>query len=306
MFAYRMKPFFRHGKDTPWGGEKLRLLFHKDIPDAKTGESLEISTYFDEASHTGESRTEDGRTLSEVLGKPLPLLLKLIDAKQTLSVQVHPDDAYAHAHENGKKGKTEAWLILQAEPGAKLVYGMKPGTDCRRLTRESVEQHLHWVPVQAGDVFYIPAGMVHAIGEGIVLYEIQQASDITYRLWDWNRLQADGSPRALHFEKACDVIRLQDIEAPVAGVTHVCGSGMVTSYLDTEYFMLKRLHVNGHMPLPEMEGFAFLTALCAGSLCCEGQTLSFQTGESFFIPDASVGITICAQGDLLLSGLGRA
>lgn len=301
MFAYRMKPYFRHGEDTPWGGEGLKRYFNKEIPDNRTGESLEASTLFDAKTHTGESCAEDGRTLSEIAGQKLPLLLKLIDARETLSVQVHPNDLYAKEHADGKNGKTEAWVILHAEPGAKLVYGLKEGINIQSISKSEIESSLHWVPVKVGDVFYIPAGMVHAIGAGIILYEIQQASDVTYRFWDWGRLSADGSPRALHFDQAREVARHFQQSTSSKGIQEHCSGGMITHYLDTAYFTLKRFHISSQMTLPESTRFAFLTALCEGRLSCEGVEIPFQLGDTLFIPACQKRIQIITQGDLLYS-----
>ena len=211
-------PAFRYGAATPWGGDQLKTRYGKPAPDTRTGESLEMSVI------PGLNSTDaQGTPLSELLARygaqltgtqitgEFPLLLKLLDAKQALSVQVHPDDVYAQAHEN-KLGKTEAWIILAAEPGAQLVYGLRPGVTRDMLrqafeTEAPLEPLLRFVPVQAGDVFYIPAGMVHAIGGGILLYEIQQSSDVTYRFYDWNRTDAQGNKRPLHIRQALDVVR---------------------------------------------------------------------------------------------------
>ena len=203
-----MTPAYRWGAATPWGGEALRTMFRKQIPGEHTGEALEVS-----AIPGLESRDPSGNTLTELIeqygerltGKgfahPFPLLLKLLDAKDTLSVQVHPDDAYAACVE-GKLGKTEAWHILFAAPGAELVYGVKAGTEKDALLNASrngaeVENLLRRVKVRAGETYYIPAGMVHAIGAGIVLYEIQQSSDVTYRFYDWERRDKEGRKREL-------------------------------------------------------------------------------------------------------------
>lgn len=296
MFAYKMRPFYRHGSDTPWGGDALSTLFGKDIPGPLTGEALEASTL-----HGMESIAEDGRTLTEIAGGPLPLLLKLLCAREALSVQVHPDDAYAGAHEGGKLGKAEAWLILHAEPGAKLVYGLTPGTDVRALTPAQMESHLRWIPVSAGDVLDIPAGMVHAIGPGIVLYEIQQTSDVTYRFWDWDRRDAQGNPRPLHFQKACDVARADLQGVPTRGVASACAGGSVTTYLANDHFTLAALHVSGEMPLAAQPGFMYLTALSDGVLARGSETLRFLRGETLFVPRGVDGLTLIAQGDVLVS-----
>ena len=173
MKPIKMLPAFRYGSATPWGCEGLRAL-HKAIPDSRTGESLEVSVL------PGlESRDSEGHTLSELLdtygeamrgtkvGKEFPLLLKLISAGDRLSVQVHPNDAYARANEQGKLGKTEAWVILDAQPNAQIVYGIREGVSRDMLAHaceeggEAVRACLNMVNVKAGDVYYIPAGMVH-------------------------------------------------------------------------------------------------------------------------------------------------
>ena len=217
MLPLRMYPAYRHGDMTPWGGDALRTVYGRDIPDDRTGEALEIS-----AIPQLESRTVTGETLPLLLerdgarlsgdyaGEAFPLLLKLLAARDSLSVQVHPDDAYAREHE-GKLGKTEAWVILKAEEGASILYGLKEGVTLEALRAAlegggDVERLIRRVPVKPGDVYYMPSGMVHAIGGGILLYEIQQSSDVTYRLWDFDRVNAAGEKRPLHIRQSLDVI----------------------------------------------------------------------------------------------------
>lgn len=277
-FAYKMMPAFRHGAMTPWGGSALKTLYGKDIPDERTGEALEASTL------PGlESRTADGRTLTELAGGRLPLLLKFIDARECLSVQVHPDNAFAAEHE-GKLGKEEAWLILHAEPGAKLVYGLKPGVDLAAVSGKQIEDCLRWVDVQAGDVLYIPAGMVHAIGAGIVLYEIQQSSDVTYRFWDWNKIGADGKPRPLHWEKACRCARPELSLSPLRGGER----------LKTDYFTLDRVKAEGgRVELPQCSGFRYVTVLSgSGALCHDGEAMPVAAGDTLFVPAGVDGLTL--------------
>lgn len=299
-FAYKMRPFYRHGGDTPWGGEGLRRAFGKDIPDNRTGEALEASTL-----KGAESRTEDGRPLTQVAGGELPLLLKLLDAREALSVQVHPDDAYAAAHEApGSRGKEEAWLILEASEGAQLVYGLLPGTDVRALSGREIEDHLRWVPVHPGDALFIPAGMVHAIGPGILLYEIQQSSSITYRFWDWEKPGPDGKLRALHWDKARDVARAELAPPITRGITAPAEGGRITRYLDTAHFTLDRLSSDGSMPLPHRPGFQFLTALCAGRLARGPEDIPFVPGDTFYIPPGVQGVILEARGDAIVSGEG--
>ena len=307
----KMNPSFRGGKLTPWGGEKLRTVFGKNIQEVPTGESLEISCI------PGlESRDGSGRTLPELIGeygekyvgryqgKAFPLLLKLIDAREALSVQVHPDDAYAHAHENGKLGKTEAWLILDAPEGAELVYGILPGTDRETLRTaceagSAVAPLLRRVKVRAGDVCFIPSGCVHAIGAGITLYEIQQSSDVTYRFYDWDRVDGQGKKRELHLEKALDVTDLSFSLDPV----HWGEKPGVTRMLEENYFSLDLIRADrGRVALPALTEFGFLTALDDGLiLSWEGEDKAMAKGESFFLPKASPALTVYGSGRAALS-----
>ncbi|MBF8436546.1 mannose-6-phosphate isomerase [Halanaerobiaceae bacterium Z-7014] len=227
MYPLKFKPIY---KEKIWGGRSLARKFARELPAGPIGESWEISSHGDDISiiangdYAGLSLLElIAKKRQEVLGRELsgknrklsednlfPLLVKIIDARDNLSVQVHPDDAYAAKNEAGGSGKTELWYILNAEPGASIIYGLKDG-----VTRDQFTQAvggpdfldlLNFVPVKTGDYFYIPAGTVHAIGKGVMLAEIQQTSDLTYRLYDWDRTDDAGNFRELHIDKAIDVI----------------------------------------------------------------------------------------------------
>ena len=219
--AARLAPFRLVPKlpQAIWGGDALVKRFGKPgDPHATIGESWEC---FDANRVTGGAF--DGRTLGELRGElgialmgpidaaaAFPVLTKFIDARAALSVQVHPDDAYAQRVEGQPNGKTECWYILDADPGAELVLGWKRDTDRaeyeRRVADGSLGEILRRVPVQRGDAFYLPAGTLHAIGAGIRVFETQQTSDLTYRIFDWNRVDAQGKPRELHVQKAGDVL----------------------------------------------------------------------------------------------------
>ncbi len=213
-------------KDYPWGGRNLETKLGRTIPDGIVAESWEIAAHPNGSSVVNAGPLK-GKTLPEVqelLGEALlgernaaalaagkfPLLIKILDANRWLSIQVHPDDAYGMAHE-GEPGKTEMWVVLHAEPGAELIYGFAPGMTRERYaaiigTDASVDG-LHRVAVKPGDVIFVPAGAIHALGPGIMVAEIQQNSDTTYRIWDWGR------PRPLHLEKSLDVLNF-DLVAP--------------------------------------------------------------------------------------------
>ena len=305
-----MTPAYRWGAATPWGGEALRTMFRKDIPGEHTGEALEVS-----AIPGLESRDPSGNTLTELIeqygerltGKgfahPFPLLLKLLDAKDTLSVQVHPDDAYA-ARVEGKLGKTEAWHILFAAPGAELVYGVKAGTEKDALLNASrngaeVENLLRRVKVRAGETYYIPAGMVHAIGAGIVLYEIQQSSDVTYRFYDWERRDKEGRKRELHIQKAVDVT---DVNAQLDAAKEKTVDKGRFRLLDEKYFGLDRFQdFEGVLPA-DPRRFAFFTAIRECRLCWEGgpsDGLRVPAGHTALLPADGYDLTLSAPGALL-------
>lgn len=225
----RLYPYLVDPKETPaiWGGDALvrRYGKHGD-PTAQLGESWEC---WDDnrilngalAGRTiGELRGELGEKLTGTIdaARPFPVLTKIIDARAPLSVQVHPDDTYAKRVEHQTNGKTECWYVLASDPGADIVLGWARDTSrdevAQRVADGTLADILRRVPAAPGNVYYLPAGTVHAIGAGIQLFETQQTSDLTYRLFDWNRVGADGKPRELHVQKALDVL---DYRAAIAG-----------------------------------------------------------------------------------------
>ncbi|MDX1962331.1 MAG: type I phosphomannose isomerase catalytic subunit [Pirellulales bacterium] len=215
-----MSPIFRR---YLWGGRRLGELFHKPIgPESDYAESWEIADRGPDQSRVFAGPWQ-GATLAELMrdhrrdllgdqwsGGNFPLLVKLLDAQADLSVQVHPNDEHAARLQLNDAGKTEAWYVVAARPGSKIYAGLKPGFDSaaleREITRGACELCLHSFEPQAGDIVHLPAGTVHALGAGIVVAEVQQSSDVTYRLFDWNRVGADGRPRQLHLEQALQVI----------------------------------------------------------------------------------------------------
>lgn len=220
------------GKDYLWGGEKLKELFHKDrYEDLNTlhplAETWECSGHPDGPSWAVNGALR-GQSLAEIIAShpdwlgskfkgtdTFPILIKFIDAKKDLSVQVHPSDEYAQEVERQPRGKTEMWYVLHAEEGSNLVWGFEHTTTPEML-REHIENgtlsdDLHYVNVHTGDVFLIEAGTVHALGAGIIVAEVQESSNLTYRLWDYNRKDKNGQKRELHFSKAVDVLNMNPI-----------------------------------------------------------------------------------------------
>ena len=211
-----------------WGGEALKVRADGAFSEP-VGESWEVADHGEdttcvrEGPHAGRSLHDlfvadpeglCGKAVDPANPQVFPLLLKLIDAQQDLSVQVHPDDSYAGRQSAGELGKTEAWYVLGADPGGKLYRGMKPGVGreefASALANGTVAELLHGFEVSAGDVIHIPAGTIHALGAGVRIVEIQQNSDTTYRVFDWNRVGLDGKPRELHVEHALAVSNFRD------------------------------------------------------------------------------------------------
>lgn len=321
MNSFLLKPA---GKDYIWGGTRLKREFRKDfIALDPLAETWECSTHPDGPSQVA-SGPDGGKTLPEVLrmhpeylgnspsvsgAADLPVLVKFIDARDNLSVQVHPDDAYAAEHEGGQAGKTEMWYVVDAEPGAQLVFGLN-----REISREefrqsiasgTLEWYLRSVPVHRGDVFFIPSGTIHAIGRGALIAEIQQNSNLTYRLYDYGRLGKDGHPRPLHIEKALAVADLtgnQDPRQPLRLLRYQPGFAR-ESLSRCKYFQVDRCLLNGTaismVPLPE--SFRVLLCLEGGGCLWEGaESLSFEKGDTIFIPATARDLRLDGQAEFLL------
>ena len=318
MKLEKLSPAF---KDYLWGGERLKSEYGKHTGLSPLAESWELSCHKDGPS-TIVNGADAGRTLAEYAARHpacvgtrhtdgvFPVLIKLIDAARPLSVQVHPDDAYAQRVE-GEPGKTEMWYVVDAQPGAQLYYGFQ-----RELTREEAARRiadgtltdvLNAVPVKAGDVFFIDAGTVHAIGAGILIAEIQQNSNTTYRVFDYGRLGADGKPRALHVEKALDVARLCPPERPAGPMGKPEQNGDCTSTLLAKcgYFTARLLDVAGSAPLCA-DGESFHSLLClsgSGAVVCGGGAVPFAKGDSLFLPAGLGAYTIAGRTQLVLTTL---
>ncbi len=291
-----------------WGGRKLATQLGKSLPTPEPyGESWELHDSCTVVN--GRLRGQSLRDLLGTYGESLlgaghdlaagfPLLAKFIDARDWLSIQVHPDDKQARELEGEPRGKTEAWLVLATEPGAQLVIGVQPGTDRAQLAQSirqgSLEALLVYADVQAGDVLYLPSGTIHALGPGNLIYEIQQASDTTYRLYDWGRLGLDGQPRALHIDKGLRVANLESLPR----VTHPQGELLV----DGSYFRAWRHRLDGEALSLRAEGcFQALTCL-VGDLCIHmpGHVpLRLSKGETGLLPACADSFTLQGSGSVI-------
>lgn len=250
------------GKDYLWGGNRLNDEFQKNIDLSPLAETWECSTHPDGPSYIASGKYI-GKTLKEVLemhpeylgthpdsGNELPILIKLIDADKDLSVQVHPDDEYAKVYEKGQLGKTEFWYVLDAIKGASLVYGLSHNCDKDRLRqyidKGELDNHLNYVEVQKNDLFFIKSGTIHALGAGTLVAEIQQNSNLTYRLYDYDRVDKDGNKRELHVDKALQVANLNSMAEPRQPVRVMkYANGVAKEVLcRCKYFEVQRMLIN--------------------------------------------------------------
>ena len=321
--------------ETIWGGRRLERDEWKQLPTGEVviGESWETETSnrIENGPYAGQTLGELVATLGptllgeravEIFGQRFPLLAKFIDANAQLSVQVHPKDEYAAQHEGGKLGKTEFWYILAAEPGARIVYGFRRPTTYQEveaaIQQVRLEELLHEEPVQAGDIIFVPAGTVHAIGSGVLLYELQEYSDITYRMYDYGRLTAAGVPRELHIERSLDVsnydvpqqVKVQPVDLPgYPGVTDRCLAAC-------KYFVTRELHLEGaalapaSLPGKTSDSCIILSSLGASIDVTYGDDLahsvSLKRGETMILPARLGDFCITGYGKFLYSYVPRA
>ncbi|MCR5409793.1 MAG: class I mannose-6-phosphate isomerase [Lachnospiraceae bacterium] len=290
------------GKGYIWGGERLKTEYNKTLDVTPLAESWECSVHPDGMSVISGG-IYDGMTLKEVLdqnpaflgekSKDLPILVKFIDAARDLSIQVHPDDDYARKND-GDNGKTEFWYVLDAEKDSELIYGFEHPMDRDRIKKAiedgNLENMLHHIPVHKGDVFFVRPGTVHAIGKGIVLVEVQESSNLTYRLYDYDRVDKDGNKRPLHFDKAVDVLDMDPvriIRQPQRMVRYYFGCAREI-LCRCEYFEVERIQVT--------KGFSFsvLDQSFQVLLCIDGnggletdetnRPVRFEKGTCLFLP----------------------
>ncbi len=304
LYPLKLQPIY---KETIWGGSKLREKFNKDIPSDYTGESWEVACHKNGTSIISNGALK-GKSLDNVIKlygvlllgsrvgvkgvEKFPLLVKILDASDKLSVQVHPDDGYAMKHEKGELGKTEMWYVIDAEPGAQLIYGVKQGTTQQKFKQSiidgNLEEQLNHVDVEAGDVFHIPSKTLHAIGKGILIVEIQQNSDTTYRVYDWNRVGADGTSRKLHIKKALDVADLSEVtgKEKVEGQVINIGTTKRTHLVDCKYYTTEKIEVKCRSE-EQLNGEKFDIIIVIdgeGKIEYNLGDVTFNDGDSFLIP----------------------
>lgn len=296
-------------KDYLWGGDRLKkeFGFKCDTPTAAEGWMLSLHK---DGTNTVLNGEYAGKRLDEVLElfgeKPdtFPILIKLIDAKDKLSVQVHPDDTYAYKTE-GEPGKTEMWYIIDCAPGAELVYGFNRDITKsefkERIQNNTLNEVLNFVPVKKGDVFFIKSGTLHAIGKGILIAEIQQNSNTTYRVSDYGRLGADLKPRELHINKALDVTCLLKSDKFCDEHSNTkTDFGSIKTLAECEYFKVKKISLNGKTALKN-NTFSSLLILDGCVLAeYDGGKIAAKKGDSIYVP-CNLPLTLTGTAEIIMS-----
>lgn len=298
FYPLQFQPIF---KDRIWGGTKLKTVLQKPIKSQITGESWELSTVEGDVSviaggaFSGKSLTTVidafpneilGTSVYKNFGKQFPLLFKYLDAREDLSIQVHPNDRLAQERHNSF-GKTEMWYVLQADQGANLIVGFRKDSNANEylehLNNKSLLSLLNTVPVKQGDVFFIETGTVHAIGAGLLIAEIQQTSDITYRLYDFDRVDAAGKKRELHVDLALDAINYKETKAQQFYDQY---ENQMNEMVDCRYFTTGSIPLKGTM-LFKKDGSTFHVYMCVdGAFCmrCNEMEYHYKKGDTILVP----------------------
>lgn len=304
-------------KDRIWGGTKLKTSLGKtNLPTDTTGESWELSAVHSDVSIV-KNGTYAGQSLAELLeqypqeilgvkvhekfGMQFPLLFKFLDAREDLSIQVHPNDELAKKRHNSF-GKTEMWYVMQADAGARIIVGFKhkssPQEYVEHLENKNLIEILNEVEVKKGDVFFLETGTIHAIGAGIVIAEIQQTSDITYRIYDWDRVDAQGKSRELHIEQALDAMNYNTTDTQKQYTQEENKSNTV---VDCPYFTTNYLPLNGVANMVR-DGSSFTVYICTEGefdFEAEGQAYSFKMGDTILVPASLKAFRLSGKATLL-------
>ncbi|GGV18692.1 mannose-6-phosphate isomerase, class I [Lactobacillus acetotolerans] len=314
-----LTPYFR---PKIWGGRKLNTIFHYNIPQGKVGEAWIISGYKDDAS-TVSAGPLKGKTLRavyhehpEMFGNPkekeFPLLVKFLDANDNLSVQVHPDDAYARKVEHDS-GKTESWYVMQADPGSYLIYGHTAKTRkelADMIHKGEWDKLLRKVPVKAGDFFYVPAGTIHALTKGILVIETQQSSDVTYRLYDYDRVdKKTGKKRELHTQKSIDVTTVPHVDPKLNIKNNTDQDAKIKTLVEppiSPHFYLWQIDLDGTWKTGLKKHPYLLVSVISGSgkFEADGQDYELKIGSNFIIPNELKDFTFTGKMKIVMSAPG--
>lgn len=307
-----LKPVF---KERIWGGTALQKEFGYEIPTNKTGECWAISAHANGPSII-ENGPFAGMTLDnlwkkhpELFGNPqeevFPLLTKILDANMDLSVQVHPDDSYALVHENGELGKTECWYIIDCKENADMIFGHHAQTReefIEQMNAGKWNELLRRVKIKPGDFFYVPSGTIHALCEGTLVLETQQSSDTTYRVYDYDRRDADGNLRDLHLEKAIDVTTVPHLDTVIVPTVKAQGNTRISTFVESEFFSVYKWDVSGKSSFSCNDDYLLLSVIKGeGLLVHNDEKYRLNKGMHFIIPVGMGEFEIDGECELVVS-----
>ncbi len=314
-----MQPIFLNPvlQEKIWGGSKLQTQFNLTLPNDSIGEAWCISAHPHGVSTVTSPSQFQGLGLDELYEQhpelfgedhptSFPLLIKILDANDDLSVQVHPDDTYASQNEGPNElGKTECWYIISAEPGASIVYGHHAQS---RQEFEAMVEAGNWdgllrrIEVKAGDFFYVPHGTIHAIGAGIVILETQQNSDTTYRVYDYDRRDNDGHLRDLHISQSADVTHFPHQDAEVTISTEKSLTSAENHLLSNEFFSVYKWQVVDHLSVNLPKAYYLVTVIeGAGQLTVAGTSYELKLADSFILPHGVDNIELSGSMTIIAS-----
>src|SRR5690625_3776244 len=308
-----LEPVFQ---ERIWGGKKLQTLYDYEIPNDQIGEAWVISAHKNGPSKiingplAGQSLLKTWEEYPTLFGKKnaegdFPLLVKILDANDNLSVQVHPDDIYARQVEGEQYGKTECWYVLDCEEDSEIIYGHSAQSAeefQQKVDAGQWDELLGRVKVKKGDFFYVPSGTIHAIGKGIVILEIQQSSDITYRVYDYDRKDATGNKRELHLEQAIEVTKFPDSVQKRRKEKSVNGSLEVTKFIEGQYFTVYHWNLAGHIKTPLANRNLLVNVIDGrGEIIINNHKYPVEKGDHFIIPVTLQEYLLNGQLELIVS-----
>ncbi len=290
-----LKPVF---KERIWGGTTLQTEFGYDIPTENTGECWSISAHpngpsvIENGPYAGLTLDNLWKEQPELFGHPkekvFPLLTKILDANMDLSVQVHPDDSYAMVHENGELGKTECWYIIDCKEDADMIFGHNAASKeelIKQINEGEWNNLLRRVKIKPGDFFYVPSGTIHALCEGTLVLETQQSSDTTYRVYDYDRRDADGNLRDLHLERAIEVTTVPHHDLVSESKVEEKGNVRITTFLESEFFSVNKWDVQGKASFSMNDQYLLLSVINGeGALIHHEEQYELKKGTHLILP----------------------
>ncbi len=307
-----LKPVF---KERIWGGIALQEEFGYEIPNDQTGECWAISAHpngpsiIENGPYAGMALDELWREYPELFGNPkeevFPLLTKILDANMDLSVQVHPEDSYAKVHENGDLGKTECWYILDCKEEADMIFGHNANTKeelIEQINEGKWNELLRRVKIKPGDFFFVPSGTIHALCEGTLVLETQQSSDTTYRVYDYDRRDADGNLRELHLQKAIDVTTVPHQDSEITPKVQEQENVTITTFVESKFFSVCKWDVRGKSSFSFHDQYLLLSVIKGeGTLVHDGEQYPLNKGTHFIVPVGLGEFEIYGTCELIVS-----